>query len=147
MPKFGQTWFAGELFGDKKCVACNFKTTIHRIPLGMEVRGRFRLKDYQVRRSTGDDISQALIFRVRPGNGYMGAKVGERYQDKYRYFVPASINNVQGAAARAALAQAVYNWRFVLDPVTKKEYHAAAARKQHMSGYNLYVGAYVKAHA
>lgn len=76
----------------------------------------------------------------------MGAVLGERYQDKYKYFVPASINNPQGAAA-GALAQAVYNWKNVLDEATKEEYNRAAGKKRFLSRYNLYVGCYVKANA
>jgi hypothetical protein len=132
MPKFGQAWFSGELFGDGKLAPSNYKTSIHRVPLGFAVRRQIR---------------KEIIFRVRPGNGYMGALLGVRYQDKYKYFVPSSINNAEGATARAALAQAVYNWKNVLDEATKQEYHRAAAKKQHMSGYNLYVGQYVKANA
>lgn len=145
MPKFGKAWFAGEIFGSKKCVAGNYKDSIHRVSLGTEVRGRFRLKDYQVKHSTGADASKALIFRVRPGNGYFGAIIGERYQDKYRYFVPSSINNTEGEPARIALTNAVYNWKNVLDAATKAEYHKAAIKQGRSSGYHLYVGNYIKA--
>ena len=147
MPKFGQAWFAGELFGDKKLRFTNFKTSIHRAPLGFAVRGRFRLSNYSLKHSTGSDTSKALIFRVRPGNGYYGALLGERYQDKYKYFVPSSINNAQGEAARTALEQALYNWKNVLPDATKQAYHKTAVKRGKMSGYNLYVGEYVKANA
>jgi len=132
MPRFGQAWFSGELFGDKKLAPSNYKNSIHRVSLGFAVRRQFR---------------KEIIFRVRRGSGYYGSILGELYQDKYKYFVPSSINNVEGAAARTALATAVYNWKNVLDEATKQEYHRAAARKGHMSGYNFYVGAYVKANA
>jgi hypothetical protein len=132
MPKFGQAWFSGELFGDKTLRFTNFKNSIHRVPLGFAIRRQIR---------------KEIIFRVRPGNGYFGALLGERYQDKYRYFVPSSINNAQGAASRTALAQAVYNWKNVLDEATKAEYNRAAGKKRFLSGYNLYVGSYVKANA
>lgn len=132
MPKFGQAWFSGELFGDGKLAASNFKNSIHRVPLGFAVRRQIR---------------KEIIFRVRRGNGYFGALLGERYQDKYRYFIPASINNPEGASARVALAQAVYNWKNVLDEETKEEYNRAAQRGLKMSGYNLYVRQYVKANA
>lgn len=146
MPKFGQAWFAGELFGDGKLAHSNYKNSIHRASLGLSVRKVFRCKDWR-KKYGPKDTSKAIIFRVRTGNGYMGAVSGERYQDKYRYFVPSSINNAEGAAARTALATAVHNWKYVLDDATKAEYHHAAVKRGKMSGYNLYVGAYVKANA
>lgn len=89
----------------------------------------------------------AIIYRVRRGNGSHGAKLGVIYQDQFPYFVPTSINNAQGAAARTAFAQAVYNWQNVLDEDTKIEYNRAAARKGNLTGYNLYIGIYVKENA
>jgi len=146
MPKYGQAWYSGELYGDKKLAPSNFKSSIHRVPLGFLVRKVFRCTDW--RKIHGPkDTSRALIFRVRRGNGYFSSIPGELYQDKYRYFVPSSINNPQGAAARTAFATAVYNWKNVLDEATKLEYHKAAVKRGKMSGYNLYVGAYVKANA
>ena len=146
MPKFGQAWFAGELFGDGKLAPSNYKNSVHRVPLGFAVRKVFRCKDW--RKLHGPkDTSKAIIFRVRTGNGYMGAVYGERYQDKYRYFVPSSINSPQGAAARASLAAAVHNWKNILDEATKAAYHKAAVKRGKMSGYNLYVGAYIKENA
>jgi len=146
MPKFGQIWFSGGIFGDKHICPANFKTTIHRVPLGFAIRKKFRVGNY--RRIHGPDLetSRAIIFRVRPGNGYFGAQWGERYQDKYKYFIPSSINNIQGAASRTALANAVSNWKNVLDEATKQEYHKKAVKRGKMSGYNLYVGEYIKAH-
>lgn len=146
MPKFGQAWFAGELFGDGKLAHSNYKNSISRIPLGLAVRKVFRCKDW--RKLHGPkDTSKAIIFRVRSGNGYMGAVYGERYQDKYRYFAPWPNGNPAAGAARTALATAVHNWKYVLDDATKAEYHHAAVKRGKMSGYNLYVGAYVKANA
>lgn len=146
MPKFGQAWFAGELFGDGKLAPSNFKNSISRAPLGLAVRKVFRCTDWREKHGP-KDTSRALIFRVRRGTGYYGSIRGELYQDKYRYFVPSSINNPEGASARTAFATAVYNWKYVLDEATKQEYHRAAVKRGNMSGYNLYVGAYVKANA
>ncbi len=140
MPKFGQAWFAGELFGEKKLRFTNFKNSIHRVPLGFAVRRTIRISNWL----TTKDTSKAITFRVRPGNGYYGAQIGERYQDKYRYFVPSSINNPEGERARIALKEAVSNWKTVLDEPTKKEYHRRAVKIGHLSGYNLYVKEYIQ---
>ena len=146
MPKFGQAWYAGELYGDKKLAPSNYKNSISRAPLGLAVRKVFRCTDW--RKIHGPkDTSRALIFRVRRGNGYFSSIPGELYQDKYKYFAPWPNGNPAAGAARTALAAAVYNWKNVLDEETKLEYHRAAVKRGKMSGYNLYVGAYVKANA
>ena len=91
----------------------------------------------------------AVIYRVRRGNGYFGSEFHKIYQDQYPYFVPSSINNPQGAAARSALATAVANWQGTgPDPLTeaqKIEYNKRATKGLHMSGYNLYIREYIKA--
>ena len=91
--------------------------------------------------------TNARIFRVRRGNGFFGSGLHERIQDQYPYFVPSSINNIQGAAARSALATAVYNWQNVLTEAQKIEYNKEAARRKGITGYNIYIGEYVKANA
>jgi hypothetical protein len=91
--------------------------------------------------------TNAIIYRVRRGNGYFGSKAYERYQDQYSYFVPSSINNIQGAAARSALATAVYNWQNVLTEAQKIAYNKRATKGLRMSGYNLYLREYIKANA
>jgi hypothetical protein len=132
MPKFGQIWFNGGYFGDDILAPTNYKNSIKRVPLGFLVRKQFK---------------HTIIFRVRRGNGYYGAILGELYQDKYQYFVPSSINNAQGQTARNALAQAVLNWQTVLTAEQKAEYHKRATKGLRMSGYNLYIREYVRANA
>lgn len=92
------------------------------------------------------NTSNAIIYRCRRGNGYYGSKAGHIYQDQYSYFVPSSINNPQGATARAAFATAVSNWRNVLTCDQKQLYYDRA-RDTRMSGYNLYISEYVSANA
>lgn len=104
--------------------------TVANIPLGVEVRRRFGTQ---------------YIFRVRPGNGYYGSEAGKKYQDKMTYYVPSSINNTQGQPARNALTTAVNNWKTVLTDQQKATFNERAAQKGHLSGFNLYVGEYVKA--
>jgi hypothetical protein len=130
MPKFGQTWFNGSYFGEGRQTFTPFNKEIHRVPLGFEVRKQF---------------GKVLIFRVRRGNGYYGSELGKKYQDKFAYVVPSSINNAEGQSARDALATAVSNWKNVLTDEQKAEYNRRAMIKRHLSGYNLYVGEYVKA--
>jgi hypothetical protein len=132
MPKFGQDLFDGGKYGDYDKVIPNLKQTIRGIPCGLLIRKQFK---------------REIIFRVRRGNGYFSSTQGTLYQDKYKYFVPVSINNTQGAAARNALTVAVNNWKTILTNEEKQEYNQRAQRKRHMSGYNLYIGEYVKANA
>ncbi len=91
--------------------------------------------------------TNAIIFRVRRGNGYFGSGYHEIIQDQYPYFVPLSINNAQGATARSALATAVSNWQSVLTEEEKIEYNKRATEGLRMSGYNLYIREYVRANA
>lgn len=109
-----------------------WKRAFGRTVLGICVRGQ---------------IGKNRIFRARRGNGYYGSILGELYHERYGYFVPSSINNPEGQAARDALAQAVFNWKNVLDEATKNEYNREATKRGQMSGFNKYVGAYVKANA
>lgn len=106
--------------------------TYSGVPIGLKIRRQ---------------IAKQYIYRVRPGNGYYGTELGRQYQDRMTYFVPSSINNSQGASARTALTQAVYNWKNILTPEQKAEYNKRANKKRFLSGYNLYVGEYVKANA
>lgn len=92
-------------------------------------------------------IADSRTFRVRRGNGYYNAKLGTFYQDQYAYFVPGSINNAEGAAARAALATGVANWQGFSEAV-KKTYNDKASRLGlRMSGYNLYLRGYIRDNA
>ena len=104
------------------------KRTYEGIPLGVRVRGQ---------------IGKDIIFRVRRGNGHQGAKLGKVYQDRYDYFVPSSINNVESAAIRTLLATAVSNWQNVLTPEQKQVYNKRATKGLRMSGYNLYIREYI----
>jgi len=102
------------------------------IPIGIAIRG---------------SIADTYIYRVRPGNGYYNAILGEVYQDKYAYFVPSSINNAEGQAARNALTTAVSNWQG-FSAAVKRAYDIRAQRARlRMSGYNLYIREYVRANA
>jgi len=109
-----------------------WKRSFGRTVLGNVVRGQ---------------IGKNRIFRARRGNGFYGSKLGVLYHDRMRYFVPSSINNAQGAAARSALATAVSNWQNVLTEAQKIEYNKRATKGLRMSGYNLYIREYVRANA
>jgi hypothetical protein len=129
MAKFGQGKFGQTLFGLSKAPDAE---SIGGVWLGFGIRKQF---------------AKTWIFQVCPGNGYFGTVLGRLYQKKYAYFVPSTINNPQGQAARDALAVAVSNWKTVLTPTEKNEYNERAAHGERMSGYNLYVKEYVEAHA
>lgn len=105
-----------------------FKKTVNRKYKGIPV-------GFRVRR----DIGRDKIFRIRRGNGYFGAEIGDIIQDKYLYFVPSSINNPQSAQSRLDFAAAVAAWQ-TKTPAEKNALDAtAASRRLNMSGYNLFI--------
>lgn len=111
---------------------CTHKRNYSGIPVGIAIRG---------------SIKNEVIFRVRPGNGHFGALSGQVYQDQYTYFVPTSITNAQGQAARDALTQAVANWQG-FSAEQKKAYDDEASRLGlRMKGYHLYMREYIRANA
>jgi len=91
---------------------------------------------YGVRRSLGADTT----YRVRRGNGHYGAILGHRYQDKFALVIPTSINNPEGEPYRVLLAAAVNYWKKILSPAEKARYNRLAGHRQHLSGYNIFVG-------
>jgi len=90
-------------------------------------------------------LAKTYIFRVRRGNGYFGANLGEEYQDKYSYVVPTSITNTEGQTARDLLSSAVVNWQSTLGSDEKAEYNQRALEIGKLSGYNLYIREYIHA--
>lgn len=130
MPKFGDVHFGNVYFGDSAAPRGWFKRSLGNIPLGLRVRRQ---------------IGKQVIFRVRRGNGYYGAVAGMEYQDKYKYFVPDSINNSESDGVRSLLSQAVSNWKIILTDEQKKDYNTRAKRFKYMSGFNLYIREYIKA--
>jgi len=124
MPKFGKIWFNGYHFGDEKPTYTNFYNSVHRIPLGMEVRKQ---------------LAHSIIFRVRRGNGHAGSTKGRRYQDKYKYSVPSSINNVESDPYRTNWKTAIDYWQNILTTEQKAEYNKRATKGLHMSGFNLFI--------
>jgi len=130
MPKFGQTWFNADYFGRGVRVWTDKRRAVHRIPLGATIRKQ---------------LGKRLIFRLRPGNGHAGTTLGQKIQDKYKYFVPDSIDNPEGQDARNALSSAVYNWKNTLSDNEKATYNHRADKLNTLSGYNLYIREYIKA--
>lgn len=94
------------------------------IPVGIEVRG---------------SINDEFTFRVRPGNGFYNAIKGEIYQDRYSYFVPGSINNIQSEPYRRQWIAAVRKWQYGVTDADKLAYNRQATKKLRMSGYNLFM--------
>ena len=124
----GQIWANGAYVSHDTLAPTNYKNSIHRTSLGTLVRKQFK---------------KSIIFRVRRGNNYYGAKQDELYQDKYTYYVPGSINNTEGQAARNLLITAVGNWQSVLTDEEKSSYNKRASHGLHMAGYNLYIKEYI----
>ena len=84
-------------------------------------------------------IGKTKTYRVRRGNGFFGANLGEEYQDKFNYTVPGSINNPESDPYRAVLRAAVQHWQYALTGAEKKEYNRRASHGLRMSGYNLFI--------
>jgi len=84
-------------------------------------------------------IAKDKIFRVRRGNGFYNSILGETYQDQYAYFVPSSINNVEGEPYRLKWAAAVHKWKYDLTDSEKEAYNQRATKGLRMSGYNLFM--------
>ena len=129
MPKYGNSWFSGGPYGQNDLAFTNFKNTIRRIPLGFKVRKQ---------------LGKKFIFRVIRGNGHAGSVKGKLYQEKFKYFVPSSINNPEGQPARDAFSQASYNWKNVLTDEQKAEYHRLGRKHGNLQGRVYYMGLYIK---
>lgn len=128
MAKFGTKWFGGGRFGTSENNFINFFKSYHRIPLGLLVRGT---------------LKNEVIYRVRRGTGYYGSVKGKIYQDKYKYFVPSSINNPESETYREKWARAVKIWQITLTADQKAEYNTRATHGLRMSGYNLFMREYM----
>lgn len=89
-------------------------------------------------------IGKKWIYRIRHGNGYAGSKEGTRYQDRYPYFVPDSINNIESRPSRVTLATAVKYWQNTLTPAEKKEYNKKGSRNKNLPGYNQFISEVLK---
>jgi len=124
MPKFGQVHFGNVYFGDSEPPTENWKRSYANIPLGIRVRRQ---------------LGKKVIFRVRRGNGHAGAVAGIAYQDKYKYVVPSSINNVESTPYRTQWAACVDYWRNILSDDEKEVYNKRAVKGFRMSGYNLFM--------
>lgn len=132
MAKFGQFKFSEAQFSEKYVAGEVRNRTYRTKQLGLFVRG---------------SINNEITYRVRTGKNNYGEPLGRPIQDKYDYFVPSSINNAAGQAARDALTTAVSNWKNVLTAAEKEVYTRRAGKIRFLSGYNLYVGEYISAHA
>ena len=84
-------------------------------------------------------IAKNKTYKVNRGNGYYGTKVGVRYQKKFNYVVPSSINNPESEPYRVHLKAAVLKWQNGLTDAEKKEYNRRATRRYRMGGYHLFM--------
>lgn len=97
------------------------------IPLGFEVRKQ---------------LGHKYIYRRRHGNGYYGSYEHKIYQDKYKYFVPSSINNTEGASARQTLSRAVAAWQ-ALSEEQKNEWRKKEKWHKGTTGYAMFISQYM----
>lgn len=98
------------------------------VPLGLEARR---------------DIGKTYTYRVRRGNGFYGSVQGRRYQDRFTYVVPSSINNPEGAPARETLAEAVLAWQ-ALSESEKNKWRAKEKSHKGTTGYALFIKQFFK---
>jgi len=99
------------------------------IPVGLWIRG---------------SICHTWIWRIRRGNGFYDTRVGELIQDKYPYFVPRSIKNLEGQHARDVFAAAVAAWQALAEAVKAEWNTKVKDMRLVMSGFNLYIRTYMK---
>ena len=124
MPLFKKLHFGEGPFGPFHLPKINYKIAYRRKELGTQVRKQ---------------LNHEIIYRVRPGNGHAGAIAGVVYQDKYKYVVPSSINNVESDPNRIHLAAAVDYWKNILTTEEKQAYNDEVSHGLNMSGYNLFM--------
>lgn len=85
------------------------------------------------------DIGKVTIYRVRRGNGYVGAKKGVTYQDAYPYFVNDPNADHVGIENKNDFAAAITSWHSLTDEQRATWTADAERRKLNMSGFNLYI--------
>ena len=94
---------------------------------------------HRLRRS----ISKGVTYRIRYGNGYARSVKGKVYQDRYKYFVPTSIDHPNGEASRQTFKAAVSAWQTLPDN-EKKLFNQRATRRGGLAGYHLFIREYMK---
>jgi len=83
-------------------------------------------------------IGHTFIYRVQTGNGYAGSINRKKYQHKYKYFVPSSINNPESDSSRNKFSLAVQTWQG-LSEAQKNLWRAKEKDIPFMSGYNIFI--------
>jgi hypothetical protein len=132
MAKYNQLKFNEKQYGTAKGHKSIGKRCYAGIFIGFAVRG---------------SIADRVTYRVRRGNGYAGTIYGKRYFDKYKYFIPASINNAAGQTSREVFADAMHKWTYEMTAEQKKVWNDRAIGRKAIFGKNLYIAARVKAEA
>lgn len=132
MPKFGQCKFHEDRFGKIPSKGRWFYQRTYRGRyLGDEVNGTVGL--YYIAGVLQTD--KAITYRNVKGVQY-----------KYKYDPPWPSGNPAAGTARAALIQAMLNWK-TFSAEQKAPYIEAAAKESWPNGYNAYVKEYVEANA
>jgi len=96
------------------------------IPLGLSLRKQ---------------LNKEFIYRIQPGNGFHGSKIGKLYQHKYTYFVPSSINNPESNHSRSIFAAAVAAWQSLTE-LQKNVWRELADLSSNIPGYNYFIRDY-----
>lgn len=111
--------------------------SVTEIPLGLSARKSISFTEAgQLTRVT---------FRVRPGNGYYGAKVGVRYQDCMTHYTPFNRQTVPQQANRAKVTAGVAAWQALTEP-QKQAWRDKAAKTIGWTGYHLFMSEYLYSH-
>ncbi len=136
MPKFGWCKFAEEKFGTRVRYHDTKFRMISSTILGHEVRRTIRKR--------AGDISGAVTFRIREGNGHQGSVLGKVYQDKYKYTAAMAAIDTGLVPNKTMLSAAVDYWKNILTDEQRAEYNKRAGRQLRMSGYNLFISEALK---
>jgi hypothetical protein len=134
MALFGQVKFNEERFGThyNKAGRQFYQRTFQGQLVGVHIRKQVKKK---------------VIFRIRWGNGFFGSVLGQVYQDKFKYFVPPSINNPQGQPARDAMKNGNIVW-YSLPAEEKAEWNLRAAKlSKPLPGRIFFLKQYIRSNA
>jgi len=126
MARYGQGKFGQQKYG-KGWI--DWPRSYAGLPLGLAVHGQ---------------IGWEYIYEVVTGNGYYGTVIGQKYQKKFKYKVPSSINNAHGQASRDLFTTANSNWFNVLTDAERKFWNDKATHQGGVYGRNLYVKEYIE---
>jgi len=91
-------------------------------------------------------IAKTVTYRVRRGNGVAGSILGHIYQDKYDYFQPPLQTDETYIAMQDILKAGLLIWQGYTED-QKKPWRDLTRGKATGSGYNIFMGYYLRTNA